>query len=134
MERDISFELSEQLLHIMNRNHLIVSLEESVYALISVLENYRSAAASELTFGIIESTETIIMTTCDALEQNDPQDREILLTITAGKGETMKSIRNEYFSDQKHLSPDDKSHILEITNLFERIVWLCNSLGSILAM
>lgn len=133
MKRDISFDLSEQLLNIMNRNHLIVSLEKSVYTLISVLENFRSAAASTLTTGIIESTETIIMVTCDALEHNDPQDREILLTITAGRGETMKKIRNTYLSGQEHLSPDDKSHILEITNLFERIVWLCNSLGSFLA-
>jgi len=133
MERDISFELSEQLLHIMNRNHLIVSLEESVYELISVLENFRSTAAPTLTTGIIESTETIIMTTCDALKNNDPQEVEILLTITAGGGETMKRIRNTYLSGQEHLSPEDKSHILEITNLFERIVWLCNSLGSVLA-
>jgi hypothetical protein len=100
--------------------------------LISVLETFRSAGASTLATGIVESTETIIMTTYDALEHNDPQDREILLTITAGRGETMKRIRNTYLSGQEHLSPDDKSHILEITNLFERIVWLCNSLGSLL--
>ncbi len=130
MERDISFDLSEQLLHVMNRNYVIVSLEESVYTLITVLENSRSASVSQLAAGIIESTETIIMTTCDALEYNDPQDREILLTITAGRGETMKKIRNTYLSRQERLTPDERSHILEMTNIFERIVWLCNSLGA----
>ena len=86
-------------------------------------------ALNQPAYNFIEGLDAILQTAMDAIESSDPQDIEILLAITADKGNVIKKIHGTYLSVQSTLELQDKSILLNISNLFERIAWTLHKLG-----
>jgi len=130
VDKRLSLELSEPVLQAINRQGLIVSVENSLFHLGDYLARLPSPdALNQPAYNFIEGLDAILQTAMDAIESSDPQDIEILLAITADKGNVIKKIHGTYLSAQSTLELQDKSVLLNISNLFERIVWTLHKLG-----
>ena len=130
VDKRLSLELSEPVLQAINRQGLIVSVENSLFHLGDYLARLPSPdALNQPAYNFIEGLDAILQTAMDAIESSDPQDIEILLAITADKGNVIKKIHGTYLSVQSTLELQDKSILLNISNLFERIVWTLHKLG-----
>jgi Na/Pi-cotransporter len=130
VDKKLSLELSERVLQAVNRQDLIVSVENSLFQLGDCLARLPSPEAlSQQAANFIEALDAILQTAGDAIESSDPQDIDILLSITADKGDVIKKIHGTYLSAQSALELQDKSILLNISNLFERIIWTLHKLG-----
>lgn len=130
VDKRLSLELSEPVLQAVNRQGLIVSVENSLFQLGDYLARLPSPdALNQPAYNFIEGLDAILQTAMDAIESSDPQDIEILLAITADKGNVIKKIHGTYLSVQSTLELQDKSILLNISNLFERIAWTLHKLG-----
>ena len=130
VDKRLSLELSERVLEAANRQSLIVSVENSLFKLGDYLTHLPSVDnLNRPADNFIEALDAILGTTTDAIESSDPQDVDILLAITADKGDVIKKIHRTYLSVQSTLELQDKSILLNISNLFERIVWTLHKLG-----
>ena len=130
VDKELSLELSERVLQAVNRQGLIVSVESSLFQLGDYLARLPSPdALNRPAANFIEGLDAILQTATDAIESSDPHDVDILLAITADKGDVIKKIHGTYLSAQSTLEFQDKSILLNISSLFERIVWTLNKLG-----
>jgi len=82
---------------------------------------------------IVESLDAIFLTAIETTESGDGDDLDILITLTSDRGQLMEKIRRIYLSSEKDLSPEERSLILYITNLFERSVWMLGRYGMFLS-
>ena len=130
VDKRLPLELSERVLQAVNRQGLIVSVENSLFKLGDYLTRLPSPdALNQPAHNFIEGLDAILQTAMDAIESSDPQDIDILLAITGDKGAVIKKIHGTYLSIQSTLELQDKSILLNISNLFERIVWTLHKLG-----
>jgi len=130
VDKKLSLELSERVLQAVNRQDLIVTVENSLFQFGYYLARLPSPdALNRQADNFIEGLDAILQTATDAIESSDPHDVDILLAITADKGDVIKKIHGTYLSVQSALELQDKSILLNISNLFERIVWTLHKLG-----
>lgn len=135
LHRDLTIGVSENLLNIQDRHSLVAAIEDNVYGLCTfLLGKAGTGESSKLVFNIIESLDAILLTAIDSTESVDPDDLDILSSLTADRGQMMEKIRRSYLSSEKGLSLDDRSLILYLTNLFERTVWSLGRYGSLLSI
>jgi phosphate:Na+ symporter len=121
---------SDRFLNLLNRQNNIDSIEDNVYRLaVSVYGSNCSDNLKELILNFVEGLDAILLTAVDAVEGQDKSDVETLIKITSDRGGLMGKIRDIYLSSEHQLSPDEKSLLLYITNLFELIIWLLRRLG-----
>ena len=134
VDKNLSLETSEEVLNIMQRQDLIVSIEEALFHFVETIRGARaSQAIRSLCSNFVEGLDAILLTTIDALGSNDKIDVDMLVTITADKSELMERIHKTYLSSSSDLELSDKSSLLSIVNLFERIAWLLRKFGGLLA-
>ncbi len=130
VDKKLSLELSERVLHAANRQSLIMSIENSLFKLGDYLDRLPSPdVLNQPANNFIEGLDAILQTATDTIESSDPNDVDILLAITGDKGAVIKKIHGTYLSTQSDLELQDKSILLNISNLFERIVWTLHKLG-----
>jgi phosphate:Na+ symporter len=130
VDKRLSLELSERVLQAANRQNLIVSIENSLFKLGDYLARLPSPdALNQPAHNFIEGLDAILQTATDTIESSDPNDVDILLAITGDKGAVIKKIHENYLCTQSVLELQDKSILLNISNLFERIVWTLHKLG-----
>jgi len=128
--KSLNLSTSETLLNVQNRHTLVASLEDNVYGLCKTLEGKTEGGESgRLVMNIVESLDAIFLTAIEASESGDGDDLDILITLTSDRGQLMEKIRRIYLSSEKDLSPEERSLILYITNLFERSVWMLGRYG-----
>lgn len=122
-------EMAEAILNTHNRQSLVATLEECLTALCDEFspgsEPARGApSALPLLNPITESLDAQILTALSAHDNNDRDELELLIELTADRGPTMGEIRRRYLSDS-NIAPTaaQRIHILHITNTFERATW-----------
>lgn len=81
---------------------------------------------------IVESLDALLLTAIETTESDDESDLEILIALTSDKGQLMEKIRRIYLTSEKDITPEKRSLILYITNLFERSVWTLGRYGAYL--
>lgn len=86
--------------------------------------NHCSDNLKALFLNFVEGLDAILLTAADAVMTLNKSDVDTLVQITADRGGLMDNIRETYLSSEHQLSPNDKTLLLYITNLFELIVWL----------
>jgi phosphate:Na+ symporter len=132
--QDLSLRTSEALINVQDRHNLVIALEDNCYR---IVETMRETAASDgkaagLAMNIAESLDAIILTAIDVTEDPDQSDLDILLSLTADRGQLMEKIRRSYLSSADGLGTEERSLILYVTNLFERSVWTLGRYGKLL--
>jgi len=133
METNLSGDAAERLLNLINRQNLIVSLEEELYQLSnSVQRSSQSMALKPLTQNLLEGLETIFLNMLDAMHTQDSVHLTLLQSMTSDRSKMMESIRNSYLKSEERLDQNEKSDLLYMTNLFERSVWIMGQLGKMI--
>jgi len=130
VDRKLSTETSQRALNIFHRRELIGSIEE---ALFQFVEGIRNATASSTmqphVSSFIEGLDMILLMAIDALESKDESDIHDLAVVTSDKGEVLERVRINYLSSTSVFEFQDKSLLLTMVNLFERIVWMLRKLA-----
>jgi len=128
--KDLPRQSSDRFLNLLNRQTFIDTLEDNVYQLAeSVYHSSCSDDLKKLILNFVEGLDAILLTAVEAVGGDDKSEVDILIDVTADRGGLMENIRATYLSGERQLGQDDKSLLLYITHLFERIVWLLSRLG-----
>ena len=116
---------SERLTNVHNRHGVIGYLEDSLTQLVEGVARTRpSAQLAPLVNNVTEALEFLLGSAADAVTTLDPVDADILAGLCADRGDLMSRIRNLYLSSEQGLPPQDKTLLLGVTALFDRIVWI----------
>lgn len=131
--KDLNLSTTETLFNVQNRLKLVATLEENLYGLGKTLEGKTEVGEQEiLLMSIVESIDALLLTAIETTESDDESDLEILIALTSDKGQLMEKIRRIYLTSEKDITPEKRSLILYITNLFERSVWTLGRYGTYL--
>lgn len=126
-------ETSGRVTNLQNRHSLLNYIEESLYSLTATLRGSgRSDKLQALVDRFVEGLDFVLLTALDAMESMDEFDIDLLITITADRGDLMEKIRKAYLASEEGLSYEDKSMLLHMTSLFERTVWMVARIGQLL--
>lgn len=130
VDRKLAPETSERALDILHRQELIGFVED---ALFHFAEGIRTVDASSPMRGhvssFVEGLDMILLTAIDGLEFKNESDIRDLTVITSDKGDVLERVRKTYLSSASDFELRDKSLLLTMVNLFERIVWMLRKLA-----
>ncbi|MBI3927675.1 MAG: Na/Pi cotransporter family protein [Armatimonadetes bacterium] len=134
VNRDTTPATSLRLLNTVNRHTIIKSIENNLSSLVGTVRAADYSPALQILVGnFIEGLDAILLSTNDAFESQEPEDIDLLIEITADRGQLMERLRSTYLSAEASFDLRDKSALFYITTLFERTVWLLNRLGQLLS-
>ena len=123
----------ERALNLQNRTQVIISVAETLDDLVAAA---MSSSGSEkllvLTQRLTEALHVVLTAACEALEDPDEANHQMLLGLTADRGAMMEQIRRSFLRDEALLNPGDQQTLMTITTLFERTVWLLRRFGTLL--
>jgi phosphate:Na+ symporter len=124
---------SERLTNVHNRHEIIAALEDSVWQLVSAVEQSPpSPQLAPLLRNITEALDFLVVSASEAVTGLDPDEAAMLSNLCADRGELMGKIRSLYLSSDHSLAAADKSLLLTLTTLFDRIVWTVRRLAKLL--
>lgn len=127
---DLEHDTSERLINIQNRNSHLISLDNSFYELIKIIEETNHTENfNVLLKSILEASETILLTLLETLSSPDEIDIDVLCKISSDKSSVMEKIRKSFLTNEKELNEADRSLLLIATNGFEKITWITNNLA-----
>ena len=75
----------------------------------------------------MEGLHTVLMVASSSTQSNDQEDWEMLLNLTRDKSNLVSSIRQNYLEKSQGLSFELRSFLLQMTNLYQRIIWLLHN-------
>jgi phosphate:Na+ symporter len=132
LKRIIHFNLSrsnsEVYVLLQNRQTLLKSIDETIFNFVKMINNHQiTDGLNNLIQNSTESLHVNFITAVEATKSKEQFDIEILLKITEDKGPLMEQVRKFHLSDDQKLSPIDKSFLLDVTDHYQRTVWLLNS-------
>ncbi len=130
--QNLSRKASERFSFLQNLQSLLENIEENLYQVTHTLQNSKNPETlipliSTFTVGLdvmLSIAESVALSSA-ATELTS------LLTLTADKSGLMSKTRSDYLSHETQLSTQDKSLLLYLTNLFERIVWSLNRMAAL---
>jgi phosphate:Na+ symporter len=122
----------EQLTRLQGRLSLIVYLEDSLRTLHAATESVpRNGPLADLVSTFVEGLDFVLLTAIDALESKDAGVVEMLTAITSDRGDLVERIRNDFVAN-KTPSPADWAVLLQVTSVFERIVWMTHCMARLM--
>jgi phosphate:Na+ symporter len=122
--------VSRKLLQVQQQERLITSLHENLHEFAKLALTARQIArASQLRHNLVEGLDVIVLTAVDACRGGEEFDVELLLNMTADRGDLMERIRSLHFSATDNKDMQHQANLLYLTTLFERLVWMFNQLG-----
>jgi phosphate:Na+ symporter len=134
MERQPSRECLERALNLQNRNDLLISLSDNLKTFVAVsTESKDSPQILSFSQRAAEALHLILTTAQETVETPDEDNRQILLQLTADRGEMMGQMRRSLNSIGQDLTAAQNQFLMSLTTLFERIIWLLQRLGTLLA-
>ena len=122
----------ERLTRLQGRLSLIVYLEDSLRVLHSSTGSVpANGPLADLVSTFVEGLDFVLLTAVDALESRDRQVVEMLVEITGDRGDLVERMRNDFLAE-KSASSADRVVLLQVTSVFERIVWITHRLGQLM--
>lgn len=124
---------TNRLNRLQSRLNLLVYLEEGLRTLIAGTGQVvpgSALAARVSTF--VEALDFVLITLVDALGSGDGNDIDLLQTITEDRGEFVERLRQEFLSNDQGSAPGDRAVLLQVTNVFERIIWMTQRFAGLL--
>ena len=119
---------SEIYVVLQNRQTLLKVIDQTVFSFVSMIDDFQiTEGLKELVQNSIESLHVNFITAVEATKSKERFDIEILLKITEDKGPLMERVRSFHLSDSQFLNSVDKSFLLDMTDHYQRTVWLLNS-------
>jgi phosphate:Na+ symporter len=123
----------ERLAGLQSRLSLIVYLEDSLRLLTSATSSVSADHRLRgLVSSFVEGLDFVLMTLVDALESKDPEVRNLLLRISGDRGDLVERIRQQYLVGESAIPAGERALLLQVTSIFERVVWMAQRLGRLL--
>ena len=126
LHQRLEVEATEHVINLQNRQEHLETLETVAWDMLQLLRGQHERpndAVLALGLRLLEGFDTQLLTLAAALEQDDPEDLELLRAMTAEHGDAMQNLRRNYFASGEGLTPADRPRLLQFTNLFERGAW-----------
>lgn len=122
---------SARLLALERRQTLVGSLNETVFSFVTATASLRPQAPAIEPFldSLAESLHALVLTAIDTVRSGDSSDRDLLLRMTADRGETLERLRRNVTSGSHALDHAQKAQLFYLTSVFERAVWLLRQLA-----
>jgi phosphate:Na+ symporter len=121
---------AERLTNVQNRHQVLGTLEATLYELVSAVQQRPPAPALlGLVQNLAEALEFLLVSAAEAVTGADPTEADLLTGLCADRGELMGKIRGLYLSSEHSLAAADKSLLLVLTTLFDRLVWTVRRLA-----
>ncbi|OFX66882.1 MAG: hypothetical protein A2X12_04835 [Bacteroidetes bacterium GWE2_29_8] len=126
-------ETSMKLINISNRQDILISIGKTLHEFVDLVKTTScSEKIKSLFVNLIESIDLLFLMTKDASDSMDIMDIKMVLMLSEDRGEVLEKIRKSYLSTEIGLSLDEKSTLLYLTSLFERMVWMVNRYNQLL--
>jgi len=130
-EGDLTADSHEHVYRIVDRHDRLGSIESVLYefaAAAPLLEG--STALAAIREALTEGLDALLLSYVEAMAGDDPDDLALIERITGDRGELMEGVRRSFFSDAAlKLGRDEKMGLLQLTGLFERLVWLLREMA-----
>ncbi|GEM_PF-164168 len=123
---------ASQLLKIQQLEELAMSLQENLVQFARTAESIdvrNNPTATRLRHNLVEGLDTIMHASAEAARSGDELDIELLLGMTADRGELMERIRSIHLTSEGEMPLETRANLLYLTTLFERIVWTVGQLA-----
>jgi phosphate:Na+ symporter len=122
---------TEWLLNQQKRQQMLNTLNETCHELYLVASDVGSAI-QPLRVSIVEALDTLLLTAVDAMAKQDVDELALIDTMTRNNGTAMERVRKRYLALADDLPEDQRTHILQITSLFERAAWSVRGFAQLL--
>lgn len=131
MAREMSGEDTEWLLGQQKRQEALRQLDEACFEL------WRAAHALEaelhpMRARIVAELELLLDVANDAMKTSNPEDSRLIEEKTRDAGARMEAMRKDYLATHDHHSPEERSHVLALTSIYERAAWAIRRLSGLL--
>ncbi|WP_045214608.1 Na/Pi cotransporter family protein [Desulfonatronovibrio magnus] len=126
--QNLSCDGTQQLLITQDKQKQMESLEELLYSLNQKYEDLSQSLKYKFQDTFLQSLDFLLQTLMEAEKSSQPDDAGRIIEMTRDKGQVFQSIRKAYLSKEASLSHTERNRILELTSIFERIIW---SIGAI---
>jgi phosphate:Na+ symporter len=124
-DRPMDRETAARLLLLERRQALLRDLNDTGHDFAQAVGKLRAAPAlARLANAMAEGLHAVVLTALEATDRRDGDDRTLLLTLTADRGELMEKLRGNTLSTSPDLPHEAKAQLVYATSLFERAVWL----------
>ncbi|NCC25814.1 MAG: Na/Pi cotransporter family protein [Deltaproteobacteria bacterium] len=71
----------------------------------------------------LQGLDFLLHAACEAESSEDAEDAQRLVHLTRDKGEVFQALRAAYLNGEREMDVQDRGTFLELTGLYERIVW-----------
>jgi phosphate:Na+ symporter len=123
----------ERLTRLQGRLSLLVYLEDSLRTLMTATGAVSGSGRLDgLVTTFVEAVDFVLLTLLDALEAGTGDTVELLAQITEDRSEFVERIRRDYLADEASIGTADRSVLLQVTSVFERIVWMTQRFARLL--
>ncbi len=123
--QSLSYQASEQLLIIQNRNLFLSSLEATVNQIVQTsLNESVSPSLLQLRGNLIESLHMLLDSMREICRNRDAEELDMLSRLTDNRNGIMENIRKKYISLETEMEAEHRMFLLIMTDLFQRAVWL----------
>lgn len=120
---------SAQWMQLQRRQTLVVALNETTHDFAAGGDALREARpVAPLLHALVEGLHALASTVIEAVERPEEAERELLLAMTADRGEMMERLRGKVLAASPELRSDARLQLIYVTSLFERAVWLLRQL------
>lgn len=135
VSREIESQAAEIIKHPLSRNGLellmttqnkqkqMVALDELLYRFTMACRNLSTPLHEVFQCTFLQGLDFLLQAACEVETSDDMADPEQLVNLTGDKGEVFQSIRRSYLQSELCMNMEDRNSFLELTSLFERIVW-----------
>lgn len=129
--KNLNHKTSEELITLSGRMQLLSNLDQLLYDLTALLrESSQSDTLNQRITAFIEGLGFLLITLKETATEPDRESPELLLLLSADRGNMMKKMRKNYLAAESSMSKEERTVYLQLTSLFERAVWLINRLAA----
>jgi Na+/phosphate symporter len=122
---------TEWLLNQKKRQEMLAALDETCFEMCDISERLTGRAAP-VREAVVESLDTLLLTAISGMAQGDASELDVLDAMAGNRGPAMERMRNRHLALSEHLSPEQRSHVLQISNLYERAAWSLHRFSALL--
>lgn len=131
MTREMSNEDTEWLLGQQRRQEALRQLDEACFELWQAAHALE-AGLHPMRAKIVAELELLLDVADDAMKTSNPEDFRLIEEKTRDCGERMEAMRKDYLATHDHHSPEERSHVLALTSIYERAAWAIRRLSGLL--
>lgn len=130
VNRDLGPAETERLTRLQSRLGLIVYIEDGLRSLVAVTESVPlEGRLGNLVSTFVEAVDFVLLALLDALEAQGGAPLEMLTRITEDRGDLMERVRQKYLANEDGVGKQDRAILLQVTSVFERVVWMAQRLA-----